>query len=210
MASKKAPKKPASTRKAATKPAAKKPAAKKPAAKKPAAKKPAAKKPAAKKPAAKKPVPRKPAAKKPVPKKPAVKRPAPKKDAKSPPPKRVPPPAPPQAPLHASVHRMSYDDGGFGLFFTCDAFFAMGAERVFEEGDAYPNGPGWESVVAPAFERAHPAIADQVEYDCEADTFVARAADDAHLDALASVIAAITASPAALARAVAARDPNRD
>ncbi len=106
--------------------------------------------------------------------------------------------------------RMRYDDGGFGLFFSVDAFFEMGSMEIFEKGDAYGNGYGWESVIAPAFEKAHPKLADAIEYDCEADTFVARASDEAHLDALAGVIAAITASPAALARAVAERDRERD
>ncbi len=172
---------------------------------------------------AKKPAPKKkPApAKKPAPKKkaaPAKKAAAPAKKAAAPakkaaaPAKKAAAPAK-KAPAKASEgpwRRTRYDDGSYGLFFSVDDFFDMGAMEIFEKGGAYGNGYGWESVIAPALEKAHPKLADAIEYDCEADMFVARAADEAHLDALAAVIAAITASPAALARAVAARDPERD
>jgi len=192
------------------------------AKKKPAAKKKVSKPTAPKK----KPVAapkKKPVAapkKKPVaPKKKAV---APKKKAVAPAPKKKPAapakkpaapakkPAAAKAPVAGPWRRMKYDDGGYGLFFGVDAYFEMGSMEIFEKGGGYANGPGWESVIAPAFEKAFPKLADAIEYDCEADMFAARAEDDAHLDALAGVIAAITASPAALAAAVAKRDPDRD
>jgi hypothetical protein len=179
---------------------------------------------AKKKPAAKKKV-SKPTAPKKKPTAPKKKAPAPKKKAapaakkKAAPAKKAAAPAKKATPAEKAApakkaagpwRRMKYDDGGFGLFFGVDAFFEMGSMEIFEKGGGYANGPGWESVVAPAFEKAFPKLADAIEYDCEADMFAARAEDDAHLDALAGVIAAITASPAALAAAVAARDPDRD
>jgi hypothetical protein len=52
---------------------------------------------------------------------------------------------------------------------------------VFEECDAYGNGYGWEGVARQAV-RAHvPDVADRVDFDSEAGTFVAHSAD---LDAL--------------------------
>ena len=107
-------------------------------------------------------------------------------------------------------NRMKYENGGFGLFFSCDAFEGIGAMAIFEDEGAYGNGYGWESVVAPAFERAHPALAAKVHYDCEADTFCARTDTDSDLDALATVVRAVTASREALVKAIGARDPNRD
>ncbi|MBL8612330.1 MAG: hypothetical protein JNL38_33625 [Myxococcales bacterium] len=169
---------------------------------------------AKKKPAAKKKV-SKPTAPKKKPTAPKKKAPAPKKKAAPAAKKKAAPAKKKKAAAPAKKaagpwRRMKYDDGGFGLFFGVDAFFEMGSMEIFEKGGGYANGPGWESVIAPAFEKAFPKLADAIEYDCEGDMFVARAEDDAHLDALAGVIAAITASPAALAAAVAARDPDRD
>ncbi len=169
---------------------------------------------AKKKPAAKKKV-SKPTAPKKKPTAPKKKAPAPKKKAAPAAKKKAAPAKKKKAAAPAKKaagpwRRMKYDDGGFGLFFGVDAFFEMGSMEIFEKGGGYANGPGWESVVAPAFEKAFPKLADAIEYDCEADMFAARAEDDAHLDALAGVIAAITASPAALAAAVAKRDPDRD
>jgi hypothetical protein len=106
--------------------------------------------------------------------------------------------------------RMRYDNGGWGLFFAIDTFDSLGVPRLFEEAGAYPNGYGWESVIAPAFEKMHPALAEKVEYDCEADTFVVRAEDEASLDAVAEVIAAVTANAEVLAAALKERDPERD
>lgn len=105
---------------------------------------------------------------------------------------------------------MSYDTGGFGLFFSCDAFEHIDGMATFEEHGAYGNGYGWESVIVPAFERAHPQLAGSIEYDSEAESFVARAATEAPLDALAEVIAAVTASKDALVAALAQRDADRD
>ncbi len=106
--------------------------------------------------------------------------------------------------------RIQYEDGGHGLFFSVDAFDDLEVERLFEEAEAYPNGYGWESVLAPAFEARFPDMVESVSFDCEADTFVARADDAAVLDALAQVIGEVTAGAEALAAALTRRNPNLD
>jgi hypothetical protein len=69
---------------------------------------------------------------------------------------------------------VAYDEGEYGLFFSCDAFEGIGAMALFEKAGAYGNGYGWESVMAPALEAADRTAAREIDYDSEGDTFCAR------------------------------------
>jgi len=109
---------------------------------------------------------------------------------------------------YAPAQFIAYDGGGFGLFFGCDAFEKIGAMKLFEEMGAYGNGYGWQSVLAPALEARDPKAARAIEFDSEADTFVARAKTEEPLPALAEVIRGVTADKKTLASAIERRDPD--
>jgi hypothetical protein len=112
--------------------------------------------------------------------------------------------------LYAPAKFLAYDNGGFGLFFSCDEFDAVDAERLFSDAGSCANGYGWEGVLAPALEARDPEAARAVSYDCEADTFVAHADTEAPLQVLAAVIREVTATAEALSAALVKRDPERD
>jgi len=76
---------------------------------------------------------------------------------------------------------LTRDDG------TCEAFFAAGTlavDEVVEELDHEPNGYFWEGVARWLFMHGHEPLAQRIELDAEAGTFVAVAEDREALEAL--------------------------
>lgn len=90
------------------------------------------------------------------------------------------------APLRLAEYE--HERGLYHLMLTDDAMVAV--MDVFERCGRYGNGYGWEGVAHSAVRSHAPDIADGLEYDPEAGTFLVRSRDLAALQRLAALLAA--------------------
>lgn len=120
-----------------------------------------------------------------------------------------PDPTPEEERAFAPATLQNLENGWFSLYFSCDEFDGeLDVVEIFESHDVDPNGYGWESVLAPALERFDAAAFEQIDWSCEADTFVVLCADKAPLLALVEVLRNVVRDTSSLEAAVAAHDPD--
>lgn len=79
---------------------------------------------------------------------------------------------------------------------------------TFDQHGYYGNGYGWEGVARSAVRAHAPEIADRIDYDPEAGTFVARSSDRAALVRLGSLLREATRDRALLAELLQTGEPD--
>lgn len=100
--------------------------------------------------------------------------------------------------------RMTHDDGDTSLWLSVCTVPA--ADAVVDASGHTPNGYFWNGVAERLFEGPLAAVAARLQTDPEGDTFVARSADGAALDALEAAMNALLNDPDALRELIESAD----